>query len=237
MTVSTLKKLLATTAGGIGMLAAANAVLAAPVVYEHLAEANSNFISFHNATGPILADDFDPSQGGAVVQAEWWGSRASASSWELTLHRGHLNAAGVGEPIPVFDSFKKYFVDAAGTDLDGDGIFHFETALPGDFFVEAGPLPFGSEYWFSIANVADDWTWAFAGSGPTVGDEHWHAVRSIGDPSGCEGGPHCGPWNEIEGRDFAFRLEVVPEPSMLSLALVGGIAGFAASARSKARKG
>ena len=201
------------------------AAQSAPIIYEHLPESNSNFVSHHDASGPILADDFDPARGGRIVQAEWWGSAATSSLWELTLHRGHLNPGGVGEPIPQLTAFRKEFVTAVGEDLDGDGIFHFEAALPGNFSVNAGPVPFGSEYWFSIANDDDGWTWAFAGAGPTVGDEHWHAVRSTGDPSGCEGGPHCGPWNEIEGRDFAFRLEAVPEPSVLSLLLVSAVAG------------
>lgn len=224
MLVPKLNKNVLWAMAGTGLLACSMLARAAPVAYEHLPESNSNVVSFHNATGPILADDFDPARGGRVVRAEWWGSSANSSQWELTLHRGHLNAGGVGEPIPLLTAFTKYFVNAAGEDLDGDGIFHFETALPGNFAVLRGPRPFGSEYWFSIANTAPDWTWAFAGSGPTVGDEHWHAVRSTGDPSGCEGGPHCGPWNELEGRDFAFRLQTVPEPTVLSLMLAGAIA-------------
>lgn len=216
-----------------GVLTLSPATQAVQVTFEHLPESNSDFVSFHNATGPILADDFDPAHGGHVVRAEWWGTRAASSSWELTLHRGHLNAGGVGEPIPLLAAFRKEFVNAVGDDLDGDGIFHFSSNLSGLFAVNHGPVPFGSEYWFSIANAADGWRWAFAGAGPTVGDEHWNAVRSTGNPSGCEGGPHCGPWNEIPGRDFAFRLQTVPEPSLISLLAIGAIAGVTMRARKK----
>ncbi|MEZ5354918.1 MAG: PEP-CTERM sorting domain-containing protein [Bryobacteraceae bacterium] len=193
------------------------------VVFEHLPEANSTFISHHSVGGPVLADDFDPIMSGGVVRAEWWGSLSTSTSWELTLHTGTLNA-GVGEPAvnPASTGGIKYFVTAAGTDPDGDGIYYYSTPLPGDFLVTQGPLPAGSEFWFSIANFDDAWTWAFAGAGPTVGDEHWYAVQSTGALCG-DGGPHCGPWVELPGRDFAFRLEAVPEPATFLLVGLGGI--------------
>ncbi|WP_239488914.1 hypothetical protein [Luteitalea sp. TBR-22] len=191
----------------------------AAVIYEHLPEANSRFISHHNAWGPVLADDFDPARSGKVLEAEWWGSMATSPLWELTLHRGHLSGGpgSSGEPIPDPAFFVKTFVNATGEDPDGDGVYYYRTSLPGTFAVNAGPRPFGSEYWFSIANADDEWTWAMAGAGPTVGDEHWYAVQSTASPLPvCEGGPHCGPWTPLAGHDFAYRLSV-PEPSMLTL--------------------
>lgn len=203
---------------------------AATVAYEHLPEGNSNVVSFHTIGGPVVADDFDPAVGssGVVVFAEWWGSLANSAQWELTLHSGGLNG-GIGQPlaIPPATGGTKYFVNATGTDLGG-GLFYFSAALPGTFSINSGPVGFGSEYWFSVANASSGWTWAFAGAGPTVGDDHWFGVQSFGSTPCGDGGPHCGAWSAINGRDFAFRLSTIPEPATMllvgaGLVVLGGI--------------
>ena len=86
---------------------------------------------------------------------------------------------------------------------------------------EQGPRPFGTEFWFSVANFDAGWSWALAGSGPTVGDEHWSGVRSTGGTPCPDGGPHCGPWSELPGRDFAFRLTATPEPGTVAMSVAG----------------
>ena len=47
---------------------------------------NSIHTSFHNAAGPVLADDFIPVLSGPVVQVDWWGSITNSSQWEITFH-------------------------------------------------------------------------------------------------------------------------------------------------------
>lgn len=204
--------------------ASALVVQAGIVTFEHLPEANSSFVSHHAVGGPVLADDFDPAFAGSISRVEWWGTSAQSSTWEIVLHFGHI-AGGFGQPQanPAAEGGKKYFVTATGTDTDGDGIFYFDASLPADFPVSAGPAVFGSEYWVSIANAADGWRWAFAGAGPTRGDEHWSGVVSTGSTPCGDGGPHCGAWSQIQGRDFAVRLEAIPEPGTWML-VVGGIA-------------
>lgn len=189
------------------------------VVYEHLPEANSPNVSFHTVGGPVLADDFDPAIGGDLSRAEWWGSRATSSGWEITFHFGQLVAGrGVPAPIPPLTGGVKIFVNAVGADPDLDGIFYYTALIPsGTFPVSAGPRPFGQEYWFSVANANSGWTWAYGGAGPTVGDEHWDGVVSGGSTPCGDGGPHCGAWSQINGRDFAFRLSAVPEPGTFLL--------------------
>lgn len=82
-------------------------------------------------------------------------------------------------------------------------------------------LIFETEFRFSVANFDTGWSWALAGAGPTVGDEHWSGARSTGGTPCPDGGPHCGPWSELQGRDFAFRLTATPEPSTLAMSVAG----------------
>lgn len=215
------------------ILASALPCAAAPiVVFEHAPEANSNFISRHTIGGPVLADDFDPAAfpvGYYIGRAEWWGNNNGSTAFEITFHFGQIGTGGFGEPraIPAGAGGIKFFVNVTAQPVPGTGLWYYVADIPlvnGSgltFPVQSGPRPFGSEYWFSVANADPGWTWAFAGSGPTIGDEHWSAVRSVGGTPCGDGGPHCGPWSEIQGRDFAFRLSAVPEPSTLMMISAG----------------
>ncbi len=190
----------------------------------------SGFTSFHNTTGPVLADDFVPIVGGDVYSVSWWGSRTPSSTWELTFHADTIDPAdGLHEPAITLPSggLSQHFVTAAGSDPDGDGVFKY-TALwtPQDLMLTAGLT-----YWFSVANSGfNGWQWALTdGIAPAVGTQAHAPVRSVdGQPSQIIG-PHDGPWTPlVDAGDLAFQVNVVPVPAAVWLfgtALVGFI-GF-----------
>ena len=192
---------------------------------------NSRFNSFHNATGPVLADDFSPSIAGNVVQVDWWGSQGiGLDQWEITFHAD--NPVGT----PSFPFLSQHFVNAAGTDPDGDGVFFFSSAwTPSDV-----SLVVGTDYWFSVANGStNNWLWANpGGAAPSVGSEQYDALQSVGGPPSVVAGPHDGPWNPtVAGQDFAFRIWVdAPEPGTLGL-LGLAVAGVTALRRRRRSAG
>lgn len=193
---------------------------------------NSPHVSFHNTSGPVLADDFRPVVGGRVVQVDWWGSlplnpTGGPDQWEITFH---TDAGGIPAFTPPGGGISQHFLNAGGTDPDGDGVFFYSGFwLPQDVSLTAG-----TDYWFSVANTIGGWTWANPGVGPTVGTEQFNAARSVGGLPSVISGPHDGPWTTIADQDFAFRIWVeVPEPA--SLTLLGlGLAGLAFARRRRA---
>jgi hypothetical protein len=201
---------------------------------------NSVFNSFHNATGPVLADDFTPAVSGNVVQVDWWGSAGIAGApnqWEVTFHNDAVDASLVHTPSYPFVS--QHFVDSAGADPDGDGVFFFSAAWsPQDAFITAG-----QGYWFSVANAStNNWLWADPGSfSPSIGTENWDALQSVGGEPSVIAGPHDGPWGFTdEAQGFAFRIWVdaeIPEPGtilLLGLGMLGVLA--TASKRNRRRR-
>jgi hypothetical protein len=185
----------------------------AAVIYESLPDTNSDIKSLHGVGGPVLADDFTPSSSGWVQSIEWWGSSSFSDLFEITFHPD----SGLSPPGPdtgaTTAKLSQHFVTATGVDSDGDGIFYYSAAWnPQDVFLTGG-----IHYWFSVANAADNWTWA-NGLAPSIGSEQYDAVRSTG--IGPDGGPHFGPWTGISSQDFAFRINV-PEPATLALISIG----------------
>lgn len=201
----------------------------AVVIYESLPASNSDIVSRHGTGGPVLADDFTSSISGTVTSVEWWGSAPLSATgldlWEITFH-----ADNAGTPLATSPSggISQHFVSAAGSDSDGDGIYHYLADWnPMDLFVSAGV-----DYWFSVANGSgSSWTWA-NGLFPTVGSEQYDAAVSTG--VGPNGGPHFGPWESIVDTDFAFRINAVPAPAPLWLFAVGLIGLMGVARRKKA---
>lgn len=222
--------------GALGVLVASQGAHAVPVVaYEWAPGTNSGFNSFHNATGPVLADDFNPAISGNVVQVDWWGSPSipgTVSTWEITLHSD--NPAGT----PSWPYISQHFVNAAGADPDGDGVFFFSAAWnPQDASLTAG-----QDYWFSVANAStNNWTWANPGGlAPTVGTETYDALVSVGGDPSPVAGPHDGPWGALAtaGQDFAFRIWVdVPAPGTIPLFGLGALGLLAASRKRRQHAG
>lgn len=208
-------------------IAIAGAMLAWPAqaaftIFEDLPTNTSLQVSHHSVGGPILVDDFAPAVQGKVTTVEWWGSGSQDNRWELAFHTNNNGQPNIDNAFSgALVKFGENGLLTANGVQDVAGhpeLFHYSVDL-------AGPvLLAGTEYWFTVANFSDGWTWADALNGPTVGAENFNAHRSVGTI--CQdGGPHCGAWTDVH-TDFAFRINAVPEPSTyaltgISLLLVG----------------
>jgi len=204
----------------LGLALAASQPAAASVIYENLPTSITipPNISWHNANGPVIADDFISATGGDITHVTWWGSAATSNDFEIVLQN---NNPMLGQPdlTPagnITTGGLKQFVTATSTAYTIPGLFQFDADVAPGWSVAAG-----TDYWFTAANANDGWQWAEALAGPTVGSELFNAHRSTG-PGCLDGGPHCGPWTDVH-TDFAFRVtaEVVPEPATWAMMLVG----------------
>lgn len=228
------RKMIMTIAIGvlIASFVGVQSALAVPTIaYEHTEGANSQVVSFHNANGPVLADDFTPSVSGQVIQVDWWGTATNNSLFEITFHTDTLDPgppASHHEPAITLPSggISQHFVNSGGVDPDMDGIFFYSAAWsPQDVAISVG-----TDYWFSVANGFNNWTWATGTvGGPTVGSEMFIPVVSVDGAPSVISGPHDGPWNPlIDQPSFAFRIWVdavppptIPEPLTASLGMMG----------------
>lgn len=195
---------------------------------------NIPLISHHTALGPVLADDFVPVSTGSVTNVTWWGSATQNDLWEITFHGNSV------ANDPSFPFISQHFVNAVGSDPDGDGVFKFTAAwTPMDTFLGAG-----NQYWFSVANGSSGWEWALAGAGgPQVGSENFFALESRGGAPSVAAGPHDGPWGlptcqacgAAVRTNLAFQIDgVVPLPASLPLMLAGLAGLFGLRRRQKA---
>jgi hypothetical protein len=201
--------------GIIAVLSVVGPASAGIVVFRDLptALATPPNVSFHNATGPVIADDFVPTVGGVVSTITWWGSAAQSNSWELVLQN---NNSGQPALTPAGNNItggvKALGVTAVGVPYAPlPGVFQFSADLSGLGFSVAA----GTDYWITIANLSSGWNWAEALAGPTIGSENFNGHSSTGGIC-LDGGPHCGPWTDIH-TDFAAQVEVVPEPTSLPI--------------------
>ena len=174
------------------------------------------FVSHHVVGGPVLADDFIPTASGKIECVEWYGSRATSDQWELTLHLNNDANPAAPDVNPVSTGGFKIFVQSAGVDPDGDGIFLYWAAFKDPLWV----VEKDQQYWFSAANLDDLWTWAASDGIPEVGNQNQWAVQSFGTNPCPDGGPHCGQWNPLTDTNFAFAI-YVPEPASALLLSLG----------------
>jgi hypothetical protein len=212
-------------------LAAAQPAAADVTIFENLPSALAipPNVSWHNAAGPVIADDFAPAAGGAITHLTWWGSDAASLDFEVVLQN---NNPALGEPAltPTGNNVTgglKQFVTASETAFSIPGIFQFDADVAPGWNVGAG-----TEYWLTVANFNNGWNWAEALAGPTIGTEAFNAHSSTG-PGCLDGGPHCGPWTDVH-TDFAFKITAVPEPATWAMMLVGF---FGLGATLRARRG
>lgn len=176
-----------------------------------------DLVSFHNITGPVLADDFVAASSGTVSSVTWWGSGASVDDeWEITFH------ANSSANDPAYPLISQHFVTGiVGTDANTDGVWEFTANwIPQDTFLTSG-----TQYWFSVANGDNAlWQWALAGpGGPQVGSENFFALESVGGDPSLVIGPHDGPWKLPDDgskpiqADLAFKISAVPIPAAAPL--------------------
>lgn len=210
-----------------GLIAASalTAPAAAAIVYQNLPTslATPPNISWHNANGPVIADDFISATGGHVNALRWWGSLPNdrQALWEVVLQN---NNPALGQPAntPPGNNVTgglKQLVSATITPTAIQGIYQFDAAVGPGWTIAAGV-----DYWLTVANSINGWNWAEALGGPTIGSELFNAHTSTG-PGCLDGGPHCGPWTDLH-TDFAFQISSVPEPASWAMLIIGfGVVG------------
>ena len=207
-----------------------SAPVSASIVYQDLPTslATPPNISWHNTSGPVIADDFVPIKSGRVTDLRWWGSLPTNrdSNFEVVLQNNNplLGQPANTPPGNNVSGGLKQFVNATITSTAIQGIYQFDAKVAPGWNIVAG-----TEYWLTTGNFQNGWNWAQALGGPTIGSENFNAHNSTG-PGCLDGGPHCGPWNDLH-TDFSFQVGV-PEPASWAMLITGfGVVGLAARRR------
>lgn len=207
----------------------------------------TDYLSMHRANGPVVADDFIVTKP-LIVALRWWGSYFLSDpqlpppptrnvSFEVSYHPdctsgalsppqcpGDPRTGGAaysystpGQPYqfqtPVVAT-ESFF----GTTGSGERVYEYNARLVTPIVSVPGAIA-----WLDIAWVAGQF-----GTDPFDDIWGWHesyqhnldfAVQTDRLATIPGGNPHLGPWNLLQGRDMAFEVITVPEPS--SLALLG----------------
>jgi len=221
-----LRSAILASGSAVAIIAAAPLAAGPTIVYEDLptnVAAPPTGESHHNASGPVIADDFIPTMSVAIGHITWWGNWSDSTNFEVVLQNNDpvLNQPALTPAGNIATGGLKQFVTAVVNPYSIPGIFQYDADIAPGWNIAAG-----QDYWLTVANFAAGWQWAQALGGPTVGSELYNAHRSVG-PLCDDGGPHCGPWTDVH-TDFAFRIAAVPEPASWALMLSGfAMAGMA----------
>lgn len=203
-----------------------------------------DYLSMHRTNGPIVADDFR-SDGRDIFGFHWWGSYfldAGQSqdptvdrnvSFEISFHNdcpaGDSTCVQPGQSAYTYSTPSHDYTsvilqaeeDFFGFDGNGNAVYEYWALLPVPWEEIAGNI-----YWV-------DFGWNAGQFNTSVGDDVWgwhesdiHNLDSaVTTNIANSGNPHNGTWSIIPGRDMAFEVITVPEPT--SILLMGiGIAGL-----------
>lgn len=217
----------------------------------------TDFVSMHRSGGPVVVDDFR-SDGRPIVGFRWWGSYFQDAgqgaertvSFELSFHQDCPVAdatCGNGGPYPYstprdggyFSAIYNVEEDFFGTTAGGQDVYEYwvdvrDTPGPG-FLGGTWNEVAGEIYWLDVA-------WNSGQFGTPFGDDVWGWHESaqhnldfaVTTGQGVGGNPHVGPWDLLDGRDMAFQVLTVPEPSTIVL-FGSGLIGLGFSARRRRR--
>ncbi len=219
-------------------------------------------VSMHRSLGPVVADDFRsdgrPIAGfhwwGSYLMdptgQEWDAGQGLERTvqFEISFHQdcpandATCNNSG---PFPFstprdgsyFSAVFDVEEDFVGTTAGGENVYEYWVSLvgvPGPSFLGGTWEEVAGEiYWVDFAWAAGQFGTPFAGDVWGWHESFQHNLDfAVTTAPGVVGNPHIGPWALLDGKDMAFEVLVVPEPS--TLALLGfGLAGLGFMSRRK----
>lgn len=225
-----------------------------PVKWSQLPDMGANsrdFLSIHQANGPVVVNDWKCNQTGVIPAARWWGSylddandgKLGGWKWfEVSVHPDNQGMPGLfanaaGNPYYLFQIVlaQEAFI---GNTLGGDSIYRYDTYLnpfwivgrEGQTYPEPGEEMFwrqeeGNIYWMDIAyDIGQN-----NPQGAPPNQWGWHESRpillssAVMNAGAVAGNPHLDGWNPL-GTDTAFEI-MTPVPE-LSGCLAPGWLGF-----------
>jgi len=220
----------------------------------------TDYLSMHRTNGPIVADDFQ-SDGRDIYGFHWWGSYFQGvdvgQTQDPTVERNISFEISFHNDCPAFDpscgrdvynystpstDYTSVIVNAEedffGITASGETVYEYWVLLPVPWKEIAGET-----YWVDFGwNEGQALFNAAGGQYNTFGDiwgwhessEHWNDF-AVTTNTAFGGNPHAGTWNVIDGRDMAFEVITVPEPT--SILLMGiGLAGLSFARKRKGHR-